>query len=148
MSSASAAGINQRRESSPNKNKSAWRECHHPKLSASVMTKTCTPNCKAADIHNNAARTETCERDGLPLLRSARAPIKQAQRDNKQQKSAEHKRRRSQSRATFPLTSVRGNQNLHVRKMRLQRNLNHDTSMATCKHRNSLSTVTSEQQQP
>jgi hypothetical protein len=52
------------------------------------------------------------------------------------------KRRRLQSRATFPLTSVRNNQNLHAQKVRLQHNLDHDTSMATCKHRNSLSTVT------
>ena len=93
-----------------------------PSSQASMMAKTCTPDCKAADRHNNVARTETCDCDGLPLLRSARAPIKQAQRDNKRRKSAEHKRRRSQSRATFPLASVRSNQNLHAREVRLQEN--------------------------
>jgi hypothetical protein len=54
-----------------------------PSSPASVMMQTCTPNCKAADRHNNVTRTETCECDGLPPLRSARAPIKQAQRDNR-----------------------------------------------------------------
>jgi hypothetical protein len=93
-----------------------------PSSPASVMTQTCTPDRKAADRHNNVASTETCECDGLPLLQSARAPIKQAQHDNKRRKSAEHKRRRSQSRATFPLASVRSNQNLHARKVRLQEN--------------------------